>query len=124
MVNIYEHKPKDFVIEGGILKKYKGASVDVVIPDGVIEIGENSFTDLKIKSVVIPGSVASIGHSAFYNCTSLTALTIPNNVNKNVFMDTPWYKEAEEKEIVAKRKNAGLCQRCGGEFKGLFSKKM
>ena len=53
VVNVYEDKSKDFVIEGGVLKEYHGASVDVVIPDGVVEIGSESFQGLKIKSVVI-----------------------------------------------------------------------
>ncbi len=80
VVNVYEDKNKDFVIEGGVLKKYQGASVDVVIPDGVVEIGENSFKDLKIKSVVIPDSVTRIGFSAFKGCSSLTSITIPDSV--------------------------------------------
>ena len=33
----------DFVIENGILKKYCGKEVNVVIPDGVTEIGESAF---------------------------------------------------------------------------------
>ena len=53
VVNVYEDKSKDFLIEGGVLKEYHGASVDVVIPDGVVEIGSESFQGLKIKSVVI-----------------------------------------------------------------------
>lgn len=80
VVNVYEDKPKDFIIEGGVLKKYQGASVDVVIPDGIIEIGEKCFDSLKVKTVVIPDSVTSIGASAFYNCTNLESITIPDNV--------------------------------------------
>ena len=57
VVNIYEDKSKDFVIEAGVLKAYKGASADVVIPDNVTEIGEKCFAEMEIKSVTIPGSV-------------------------------------------------------------------
>ena len=32
VVNIYNVKRDDFLIEGGILKKYKGADTEVVIP--------------------------------------------------------------------------------------------
>lgn len=32
-------------------------------------------------------------------------------------------KQEEERQIAAQRRNAGLCQYCGGELKGLFSKK-
>ena len=82
VVNVYEDSNKDFVIEGGVLKEYHGASADVVIPDGVVEIGSGCFQDLKIKSVVIPYSVTSIGNGAFYYCTSLTLITIPDSVTK------------------------------------------
>ncbi len=33
----------DFVIENGVLKKYTGTSADVIIPDGVTEIGDSAF---------------------------------------------------------------------------------
>ena len=34
---------KDFVIKDGVLTKYKGAGGDVVIPEGVTEIGWRAF---------------------------------------------------------------------------------
>ena len=33
----------DFVIENGILIKYKGFEKDVTIPDGVTSIGDSAF---------------------------------------------------------------------------------
>lgn len=33
----------DFVTEAGVLKEYCGNSEDVVIPDGIIRIGEGAF---------------------------------------------------------------------------------
>ena len=42
VVNVYEDANKDFVIEAGVLKEYHGESVDVVIPDGVVEIKDGS----------------------------------------------------------------------------------
>lgn len=36
--------------------------------------------NLNIYKVTIPNSVTSIGHSAFYNCTSLTSVNIPDSV--------------------------------------------
>lgn len=81
VVNVYEDTNKDFVIEVGVLKEYHGASVDVVIPDGVVEIQNECFKDLKIKSVIIPDSVTSIGDGAFSNCKSLKSIKVDDNNN-------------------------------------------
>ena len=51
-----------FVIEDGVLIKYTGTAEQIVIPDGVIEIGER----------------------AFYYCINLTSITIPNSVIEEV----------------------------------------
>lgn len=73
----------DFVIENGVLIKYTGPGGDVVIPDGVTEIGRNVFNQMDltcvVTSVVIPDGVTSIGALAF-NQTPLTSITIPDSV--------------------------------------------
>lgn len=73
---------KDFVIRGGVLEKYCGESVDVVIPSNVTAIGKEAFKGLQIRSVVIPNSVREIRDSAFDSCTALTSVKIPNSVTK------------------------------------------
>ena len=48
---------------------------------GATSIGDNAFYDCRsLTSVTIPNSVTSIGTRAFYNCTSLTSITIPDSV--------------------------------------------
>jgi predicted RNA-binding Zn-ribbon protein involved in translation (DUF1610 family) len=52
---------EDFVIEGGVLKKYKGNDTHVVIPETVKEIQAHSFENGHyIKSIFIPDSVKII----------------------------------------------------------------
>ena len=54
---------------------------NVVIPDGVTEIGRTAFIRCKnLESVTIPASVTKISYSAFENCTNLTNVTIPSSV--------------------------------------------
>ena len=65
---------------------YNGSAETVVIPDtidgkSVTSIGEFAFYDCSsLTSITIPDSVTSIGDSAFEDCTSLTSITIPNGV--------------------------------------------
>ena len=51
----------DFVIENGVLKRYAGKGGDVVVPDGVVEIGNSVFEGWgAITTLTIPDSVQSI----------------------------------------------------------------
>ena len=53
----------------------------VIIENGVINIGEKSFSGCSnLTSVTIPNSVTSIERSAFEGCSSLTSVTIPESV--------------------------------------------
>ena len=70
-------KAVDFEVIGGVLKKYNGEDVNVIIPDNVSVIGSNVFQNLAICSVMIPDSVQEIGTEAFRNCGKLESVTLP-----------------------------------------------
>jgi hypothetical protein len=54
---------------------------ELVVPDGVTKIGENSFYGYSaLESVTLPDGVTSIGNYAFAYCSSLTSINIPNGV--------------------------------------------
>lgn len=73
----------DFEIENGVLVKYNGRGGNVVIPDGIEEIGETSFWCCEgLTSVSIPNSVWNIDDSAFWGCTGLKSVTIPDSVTR------------------------------------------
>lgn len=58
-----------------------GRRENVIIPDGVINIGHRSFYDAKLSSVKISNSVANIESIAFEK-NYLTTITIPSSVMK------------------------------------------
>ena len=73
----------DFVIEAGVLKKYCGPGGDVVIPRGVMKIGDHAFSGCSsLKSVTIPDGVTSIESFAFSGCRSLISVMIPESVTR------------------------------------------
>ena len=53
---------------------------NTVIPGNVTSIGSAFFGCSGLTSITIPNSVTSIGTSAFYGCSGLTSVTIPNSV--------------------------------------------
>ncbi|MDO5143451.1 MAG: leucine-rich repeat protein [bacterium] len=70
-----------------VLTGYTGTETELVLPnhapDGraVTEIGQEAFYECSsLTSVTIPNSVTGIGDYAFYKCSSLTSVTIPNSV--------------------------------------------
>ncbi|MCH5148458.1 MAG: leucine-rich repeat protein [Clostridiales bacterium] len=71
----------DFEMFGTVLKRYKGNKSEVVIPEGVTAIADETFWwNNGIKSVIIPQGVTSIGKNAFYNCGNLASVEIPDGV--------------------------------------------
>ena len=73
------------------------AEIIVTVPDGVTAIGEQIFVKENgyVQEVNLPESVTKISKEAFYRCTKLSKLNIPeaiDSVGDNAFADTPWLK--------------------------------
>ena len=52
----------------------------IIIPEGIISIGNHAFDKCGLTAINIPEGVTSIGEYAFYGCSSLTNITIPESV--------------------------------------------
>lgn len=63
-----------------ILTEYNSVERDVVIPNGITEIGGSVFKGKDIKSIIMPDTVTKIGDHAFYNCASLKSITLSKNL--------------------------------------------
>lgn len=70
-----------FVMDGSKLVRIKNkGSKEVVIPQGVTEIGVGAFEGCaSLQSVHIPDAVTCIGRGAFKGCTSLRSVLIQNS---------------------------------------------
>jgi hypothetical protein len=73
----------DFVIRGGVLEKYKGAVIEITIPNGVVAIGKDAFGGFdRITSVTFSEGVEGIEPRAFSNCTCLEKVVLPKSLKK------------------------------------------
>lgn len=80
--NVYIQDCKqDFEIIGGVLKKYNGTALDIVIPDSVLKIGKEVFKGTMIKSVHMPESVTVVEEYAFSECRNLTDIHLSSKLN-------------------------------------------
>ena len=69
-------EPAFEIVDGVLVGANLKGNADIVIPDGVLDIGQRVFEEETVlASVVIPNSVTNIGYSVFDGCTSLTNVT-------------------------------------------------
>ena len=72
-----------FEIDNTKLVKYTGNDADIIIPDGITEIGERAFAgNDKIVSVKMPDSVVKIESNAFNKCTKLKTVEFSRNLEE------------------------------------------
>lgn len=73
----------DFDIQAGVLLHYRGKDTEVVVPEGVHEIGESCFKGMQyLTSITLPEGLVRISHDAFDGCSGLTQINIPQGVKK------------------------------------------
>ena len=64
------------VVPNGLeLITYAGDAVMITVPEGTVRISAQAFTCAKITNVVLPSTLKSIGHKAFYGCDKLAMVS-------------------------------------------------
>lgn len=79
-VSVIESVPK-MIIEGNTLTYYRGNETDVVIPDGVTEIGAEAFSGNSVQHVICPESLKIIGPRSFAR-SSLRSILLKGQIEK------------------------------------------
>lgn len=75
-----------------------GLSIQAIkLPNGITNIGSNSFQSGRLQEIEIPDSVTTIGDDAFAYCYALTEVTVPNGVTD--IGDYSFYRCEALKEI-------------------------
>lgn len=71
----------EFIIENGVLLRYRGNADTVTLPKGIRAIGRAAFFEAKtLCEVTLPEGIALIDGSAFAYCAALTRINIPASV--------------------------------------------
>ena len=75
--------PGDLQILNQQVLRYRGNASEVVIPQGVTQIGDRAFYECSsLQSMVIPQEVTQIGNFAFCGCSRLQSVVIPQGVTQ------------------------------------------
>ena len=128
MVN-KDRKEHRLTIIGDCVVDGRGCSGELVIPQGIREIGPGAFKNCtRLTKIVFPDTIESISYRAFYGCISLDHVELPNSldsvlgdymfedctslksvvfpknktlpIGKEIFKNTPWLREQQEKGLV------------------------
>ena len=63
-------------------KQYKNDINSVIIHEGVETIGDNAFCEMVLSDIILPSTINKIGVYAFWRCTNLRNVTLPNKITQ------------------------------------------
>ena len=69
--------------DGKCLKYFPGGRLEIIIPEGVTEIGDEAFYDnLNFDRISLPSGLKRIGRAAFYGCSELLKIDFPDSLKE------------------------------------------
>lgn len=85
IAKLIESLPPDtmrrLVIQGEVIEKCADHGKEIVVPEGVVEIGDYAFKEcLQLEHVRLPDSLKRVGDQAFRGCIRLRTVTLGENV--------------------------------------------
>ena len=88
----------EYVSMGTVLLLHRSGSQNVVIPNGIEIIGENSLCEDAMEQLLVPEGVKIIGRGAFSGCKKLKSVQLPNSLE--TIEDSAFSGCKELKEII------------------------
>lgn len=92
--------PKYTIVDGTLVADqayYRSRNLEnVALPQGIREIGQFAYARSSLKSIEIPEGTEKIGYGAFYHCSSLREVTLPESlkvIEPKAFTHTAWVSE-------------------------------
>lgn len=99
---------KDFEIENGVLIKYVGKDTTVIIPEGVLEIGEFAFEDSNVVEIILPSTVETISDVAFNKTPDLQKIVVDEDNPKYSSFDGCLYTKDKKRFIYCPNRTEPL----------------
>lgn len=80
----------DFIIENGVLIKYNGNEKEVIVPKGLLKIGDFAFKNCTaLEEITLPNGIKGMRMNAFYMCMRLKRINFPEDFEQGA----PWLKD-------------------------------
>lgn len=81
--------------------KCSSLACDIILPEGLTEIGYKAFSETPITSVVVPSTVTTLGTYEFYKCQSLTDAVVKcSTVSSYMFSECKLLETVEIPNII------------------------
>lgn len=98
--NLGDSIPKYRVVDGRIVADeayYRNMELgEMALPEGIVEIGQFAYARSSLTSIVLPQGVEAIDYGAFYHCSQLADVELPDSVmcvEPKAFERTLWVED-------------------------------